>query len=126
MVETVKCACEAANIGLYACSGASNVGQMANRIAIELTKQGKGRMICTAGIGGRIPGIMKSTEGTDKIVVIDGCSLNCTRKSLELAGFTVDTHIVLTELGVAKNKQLDVDANEMNKLLTKFEKSVVI
>jgi uncharacterized metal-binding protein len=31
MAETVKCACEAADIGIYACSGASNVGQMANK-----------------------------------------------------------------------------------------------
>ena len=80
IAEAAKCACEAANIGLYACSGASNVGQIANQVAIELTKKGKGRMMCTAGIGGRIPGIMKSTEGTDEIVVIDGCSLSCTKK----------------------------------------------
>ncbi|MFA0822856.1 MAG: putative zinc-binding protein [Methanomethylovorans sp.] len=122
MEETVKCACEAANIGLYACSGASNVGQLANRLAIELTKNGKGRMMCTAGIGGRIPGIMKSTEGTDVIIAIDGCSLNCTRRSLELAGFTVNTHVVLTELGVAKNKQLDVDSNEVSEVLVKLDK----
>lgn len=126
MAEGVKCACEAANIGLYACSGASNVGQIANQIAIELTKKGKGRMMCTAGIGGRIPGIMKSTEGTDEIIVIDGCSLNCTKKSLELAGFTIGNHIVLTELGVAKNKQLDVDTNEVNELLIKLEKTLGI
>jgi uncharacterized metal-binding protein len=105
---------EAANIGLYACSGASNVGQIANKVAIELTNKGKGRMMCTTGIGGRITGIMRYTEGTDEIVVIDGCSLNCTRKSLELAGFTVDTNVVLTELGVVKNKQLDVDTNTVN------------
>lgn len=126
MAEGVKCACEAANVGLYACSGASNVGQIANQIAIELAKQGKGRMMCTAGIGGRISGIMKSTEGTDEIVVIDGCSLNCTRKSLELAGFTVNTHIVLTELGVVKNKQLDVDKNEVNEILAKVEEDLEI
>ncbi|WP_370575885.1 putative zinc-binding protein [Methanomethylovorans sp.] len=126
MAEGAKCACEAANIGLYACSGASNVGQMANQVAVELTKQGKGRMMCTAGIGGRIPGIMKSTEGADVIVAIDGCSLNCTKQSLELAGFTVCTHVVLTELGVAKNKHLDVDANEVSEILVKLEKSLGI
>lgn len=126
MAEGVKCACEAANIGLYACSGASNVGQMANKIAVELTKKGRGRMMCTAGIGSRIPGIMKSTEGTDEIFVIDGCSLNCTKKSLELAGFTVGTHVVLTELGIAKNKQLDVDANEINEVLIKVEEALGI
>lgn len=126
IAEATKCACEAANIGLYACSGASNVGQIANQVAIELTKKGKGRMMCTAGIGGRIPGIMKSTEGTDEIVVIDGCSLSCTKKSLELAGFTIGTHVVITELGVVKNKQLDVDATEVNEVLIKLDKALEI
>ncbi len=126
MAEGGKCAFEAANIGLYACSGASNVGQIANKVAIELTKKGKGRMMCTAGIGARIPGIMKSTEGTDEIIVIDGCSLNCTKNSLELAGFSVNAHIVLTELGVTKNKQLDVDANEINEILAKIEQDLKI
>ncbi len=124
MAEGVKCACEAAIVGLYACAGGSNVGQMANKVAIELTKKGKGRMMCTAGIGARVPGIMKSTEGTDEIIAIDGCSLNCTKKSLELAGFLVDTHIVLTELGVVKNKQLDIDANEINEILAKIEQDL--
>jgi hypothetical protein len=31
MTEKPTCACEAAIIGLYACSGGSNVGQKANR-----------------------------------------------------------------------------------------------
>ncbi len=45
------------------------------KVAVELTKKGKGRMMFTVGIGGRIPGILKSTEGTDMIIAIDGCSL---------------------------------------------------
>ncbi|WP_462272252.1 hypothetical protein [Methanohalophilus sp.] len=41
MTEKPTCACEAAIIGLYICSGSSDVGQMPNKIAVELTKQGK-------------------------------------------------------------------------------------
>jgi uncharacterized metal-binding protein len=119
MAGTVRCACEAAVVGLYACSGGSNVGQMANKVAVELTKQGKGKMMCTVGIGGAVQGIMKSTEGTDEIIAIDGCHLVCARKSLELAGFTVDKHVVLTELGMQKNKELDLEENEVKEIISK-------
>ncbi|MDI3540084.1 MAG: hypothetical protein PWR29_30 [Methanolobus sp.] len=39
MAKNAKCACEAANIGLYACAGGSNAGQMSNIVAVELTRQ---------------------------------------------------------------------------------------
>jgi uncharacterized metal-binding protein len=121
MAEAVKCACEAANIGLYACSGGSNVGQMANIVAVELTKKGKGKIMCTVGIGGNVPGIIKSTEGTDKIVAIDGCSLVCAKKSLERAGFTIDKSIVITELGMKKGGKLDLEETEVNEIMAKVE-----
>ena len=40
------------NIMILACSGGSNVGQLSNRAAVELTKEGFGKMYCLAGIGG--------------------------------------------------------------------------
>jgi len=121
MTQGVKCACEAAIIGLYACAGGSNVGQMANKVAVELTKQGKGKIMCTVGIGGDVPGIIKSTEGTDEIVAIDGCPLICAKKSLERAGFTVDKSIVITELGMKKGGSLDLQESDVNEIMAKVE-----
>lgn len=121
MAEGVKCACEAAIVGLYACAGGSNVGQMANKVAVELTKQGKGKIMCTVGIGGDVPGIIKSTEGTDEIIAIDGCALVCAKKTLELAGFTVDKSIVITELGMKKGGKLDLEETELNEIMAKVE-----
>ena len=37
---------------ILACSGGSNVGQLSNQAAIELTHEGFGKMFCLAGIGG--------------------------------------------------------------------------
>ncbi len=119
--EGAKCACEAAVIGLYACAGGSNVGQMANKVAVELTKEGKGKIMCTVGVGGNIPGILKSTEGTDEIIAIDGCPLLCAKKSLELAGFTVDKSIVITELGMKKGGSLDLQDSDVNEVMAKVE-----
>lgn len=126
MTEGVKCTCEAAIVGLYACAGGSNVGQMTNKVAVELTKKGKGKIMCTVGIGGDVPGILKSTEGTDEIIAIDGCALMCAKRSLERAGFTVDKHVILSELGMKKNKELDLNENEANEIMAKVEEALKI
>ena len=47
---------------IFACSGAADVGEIADRAARELTKNGLGKMFCLAGIGGRVGGIMKKTS----------------------------------------------------------------
>jgi uncharacterized metal-binding protein len=76
------------------------------------------------GIGGKVPGILKSTEETDEIIAIDGCALICAKKSPELAGFTVDKHIVLTELGMQKNKDLDLQESEVKEIMTRVENAL--
>jgi uncharacterized metal-binding protein len=121
MAEETKCACGTANVGIFACSGASNVGQIANKIAVELTKQEVGKMMCTVGIGGRIGGLMKSAEGSERLIAIDGCPLNCTKETLELAGFTPDRHIVISELGIKKNKDLDLKDEEIKEAMDKVK-----
>jgi uncharacterized metal-binding protein len=119
MSEEVKCDCCGANIAIFSCVGSSNVGQLSNKIAIELEKRGLGNLMCTSGIGGRVSGIMKSAEASDKIIVIDGCPLNCGRNTLELAGFKVDNHIIISEFGIKKNKDKDLKENEISKALEK-------
>jgi uncharacterized metal-binding protein len=60
--------------------------------------------MCTVEIGARAPGLVKSAKASDKRITIDGCPVNCASKTLELAGFKVDQHIVISELGIKKNK----------------------
>ncbi|WP_048050487.1 putative zinc-binding protein [Methanosarcina soligelidi] len=121
MAEETKCSCGSANVGIFACSGASNVGQIANKIAVELTKQEVGKMMCIVGIGGRINGLLKSADGSDRLIAIDGCPLNCTKETLELAGFTPDRHIVVSELGIKKNKDLDLKDEEVKEAMDKVK-----
>jgi uncharacterized metal-binding protein len=89
---------------LFACSGAADVGELADQAVRLASKKGVGKMFCLAGVGGRVSGIMKSTEAAAKIVAVDGCPLNCARKTLEEAGFADVTHIQLGELGFAKGQ----------------------
>ena len=80
------------------------MGEIADQAVRLATKNGVGKMFCLAGIGGRVSGIVKSTEAAAKIVAVDGCSLNCARKTLEEAGFTNFAHIQLGEMGFAKGQ----------------------
>ena len=89
---------------IFACSGAADVGAIADQAARKLTKEGVGKMFCLAGVGGRVSGIMKTTEAADKILAIDGCPLDCAKKCLEQAGFANFEHLQLTEIGFEKGK----------------------
>ena len=97
-----KCMCEPSEILLFTCSGASNVGQIANQAAVTLAQEGVGRMFCLAGIGGHIPGMIESTKAGKMIVALDGCPVACAKKTLEHAGFRIDEYLQVTEMGLEK------------------------
>ncbi len=102
MSEKNACACDGAPKLIFTCSGAADVGAVADQAARKLTRDGLGKMYCTAGIGGRISGIMAMTESAARILAIDGCPLNCVKSSLEQAGFTTFEHLQLADLGMEK------------------------
>ena len=103
--------CSAAPTLIFACSGAADVGAVADRAARKLTVDGAGKMYCLAGIGGRVPGIIKTTEEAEKVLAIDGCPLDCTKLSLEEVGFAEFEHIKVTDLGLEKGKSPATEEN---------------
>jgi len=72
---------------IFACSGAADVGEISDRAARKMTRDGVGKMFCLAGVGGRIGPIMKAAGQASDILAIDGCPLNCVKECLQLAGF---------------------------------------
>lgn len=107
MAETnqqAKCGCGTAPKLIFACSGAADVGQIADLAARRLAAEGAGKMFCLAGVGGRISGIMATTEAAAAILAIDGCPLDCARKTLEEAGFSEFEHLRLSDLGMEKGQ----------------------
>jgi len=93
---------EAKRIVIYACSGCSDAGELADRTARTLSEQKRGEMSCLAGIGGRVKPLMMKAEKAAHIVAIDGCPLNCARHTLEQAGFQTVHHLELHKLGLRK------------------------
>ncbi len=98
----VSCQCSSAPKLIFSCSGASNLGCIADQAARQLNKLGLGNMFCLAGIGGRVSGIMASTEAASAILVIDGCGLECAKKTMENAGFNHFAHLRLIDLGMER------------------------
>lgn len=88
---------------IYACSGCSDAGELADRIARRLAREGAAEMSCLAGIGGRVKPLVNKAASAERILAIDGCPLNCTRHTLELAGFKDFDHLELHKLGMKKH-----------------------
>ena len=103
--------CSAGPTLIFACSGAADVGEIADQAARKLTKDGLGKIFCLAGIGGRINPIMEKTRSASKILAIDGCNLDCVKNCLEQAGFMNFEHIRVTDLGMEKGKAEVTDEN---------------
>jgi uncharacterized metal-binding protein len=106
-----SCACCSSPKLIFACSGSADVGEIADQTARKLTREGAGKMFCLAGIGGRVSGIVKSTEAAQDILVIDGCPTNCASKCLEEAGFSRFKHLQVTDFDMIKGKTEVNDAN---------------
>lgn len=97
-----QCTCQAAPKLIFPCSGASDVGALADRVARQMTRDLIGKMYCLAGIGGRVDAILETTRAAARILVIDGCAQECARKTLEQAGFTDFLHLQFAKLGYVK------------------------
>jgi uncharacterized metal-binding protein len=88
---------------LYACSGAADVGQIADRVTRNLRDCGFARMTCLAGVGADISGFVESARSADLNITIDGCGTMCAKKALERIGITPVSY-ALTDFGIEKGK----------------------
>jgi uncharacterized metal-binding protein len=103
---------------ILACSGGSNVGQITNQAALELTREGRGKMFCLAGLGADIPGIVKTVREAGEVIVLDGCAIGCAKASMERAGLPLGRCLVVTDLGIEKVKdsQLAVRQEDVDRV----------
>jgi len=111
-----KCDCGSTVNKIYSCSGASNVGQLSNEIALIISESGKASMSCLVGIGAEISTIVTTAKSADSVIVIDGCPQCCGKKILEKAEIPNIKSFVLTEMGIKKTSDLRGDRNLSNEL----------
>lgn len=113
---TLDSLASAGQVMLLACAGGSNVGQLTNQAAVELTQEGFGKMSCLAGVGGELPGFVEAAMETPAIVVMDGCPVGCAKAIFEKAEVPLRGYLVLTDLGIAKNKDLNLKRAEIDQV----------
>jgi uncharacterized metal-binding protein len=111
-----KCCAANNEVMILACSGGSNVGQLSNRAAVELTQEGFGKMYCLAGIGGQLKGFVQSAKDVPVIAALDGCAVGCTKAILKNADIPSYNYIVLTDLGIEKNKNFSLSDDDVRKV----------
>lgn len=90
---------------------------MANHLALELDANGEAEMSCIAGVGGKVPALLKVARSGRPILALDGCVLACVQASLAGAGVTPDQHVRLDLLGIRKLKKTRFDPAQAAVLL---------
>lgn len=111
MKSSTPCKCSQRPKLIFSCSGAADVGAVADKTARQLTRDGVGKMYCLAGIGGRVPQIMETTAQACAILAIDGCPVDCVKHCLEKAGFENFHHFRITDLGFEKGSTPPAEEN---------------
>ena len=107
---------------IYACSGCADLGEIADKTARYLAKNGYAKMTCLSSLGAHLPGFIKSAKSAAENAAIDGCGIACGKKVLEGAGVSAKS-IILTDMGYKKNETpvtKEIVEEIGNKLIEKF------
>lgn len=119
--ERPRCSCGSnSSMIIYSCSGASNVGQLANEVAIEMVRTGRGSMGCLVGLSAHVPTMVQNANAANGIMMIDGCGIGCGRKALEHIGLMNFDSVVITEMGIKKDHDLKGDREKVPELVKKI------
>ena len=89
---------------------------MANHLALLLDRDGAAEMSCIAGVGGGVPGLVKTARSGRRILALDGCVLACARACLARESLVPDRHLVLADFGVKKRKHADFDRQQADEV----------
>lgn len=125
MTESCASGNEGINL-LYACSGGSNLGFLADSVGRKMMKTGAGKMTCLAGIGGGLDSFIESAKTAGKNIVLDGCAMSCGKKIFDNAGLPC-VQFVMTDFGAEKGKTeitqgiIDGYSLDINEKIKKFK-----
>ena len=87
---------------VFVCGGAADVGELTDRAARQLSREGYAVMSCLASIAARDADIMFNTDLAQRVLAIDGCPKACASKAFALAGLKRPLHFDLSQIGLMK------------------------
>lgn len=123
--EPADANCCAVNTGsrvVLTCSGASNLGQIANTMSTRLHHCGMAQMSCLAGIAADLPKFISGANKAGDLLLIDGCDISCGQKVLEKAGVNNYRYFVVSGLlpELSKEHRYDQVESEVDGLWDSF------
>lgn len=89
---------------------------MANHLALRLDRAGAAEMSCIAGVGGGVPGLVRTAQGGRRILALDGCEMRCVAACLARAGVVANVHLVLSDHGVKKRQHADFEPDQATRV----------
>jgi len=92
---------------VFACSGCSPAGQLANQLALELDRRGIAEMSCLAGLGAEKPVFLRLAQRRP-VWIIDGCPIECGCGIAEKVHLPAVLHLRLHDFGIKKKEGLPV------------------
>lgn len=121
-----QCGKEAESLDIIlACDGASSVGQIGHEVAVKLTKEeGKARMCCITAVGAGSKAHTDIARKARRLIVINGCQMECASKILKNAGIEPTYEITIAKEGVDKVPTLDFDDLEVERIAEKILKDL--
>jgi uncharacterized metal-binding protein len=101
---------------IFSCyGGASNTGITSGLACMEAVKElglEKAAIMCLGGLSTDVAPVYGKTKAAKKIITVDGCPFECSRKIVEKAGFKPTKSIVLTRDIVMKKKGFAEDVGK--------------
>jgi uncharacterized metal-binding protein len=101
---------------IFSCyGGMSNTGITSALACLEAVKElGLEKVVigCLAGLQHGVKPVMGKTKAAKKVITVDGCPFECSRKTAEQAGFKLTNSIVLTRDIGMKKKALHEDIGQ--------------
>jgi uncharacterized metal-binding protein len=115
VIETV----EIQKTVIVSCSGASNTGTTADRVARKLCMEDPegNDLLCLPAFAIRKPPSLKKLQDAEKIVVIEGCPSRCASEILRQGGFS--SHLIVemaSDYGIKKVMIPDCEENDVDRI----------
>lgn len=74
-------------------------------------------MSCIAGVGGDVKGLVKLAQSGRPILAIDGCKIECVKKTLAKHNVSPQWHLELTSFGIKKKDGEACHFSDMKKVM---------
>lgn len=116
-METKKTSCNCSSgreMLVMACSGASDIGCLSDKVARKLRDNGVRSMKCLAMVASDNQPLIESLK-TANVLIIDGCPVDCGKKIMDKAGLTNYGYLRLTDHGFQKG-QSPVNEENVNRV----------